>query len=67
MTKEQSKNKIALAIDLIQEVGRDGQITDSYSSLAEMAMAGKTALAILTREAEDERAEFLTKFRSITA
>ena len=64
MTKAQGKQKIALAIDLINEVGAEVGISDAYFQLVEMAMAGDQALSILSREALDEQAARLINYRS---
>ena len=67
MNKAQAQHKIALALDLINEVGSEIGTSDAYMQLAEMALAGQQAQAILHREAVEEQAAFLVNYRSAHA
>jgi hypothetical protein len=67
MNKHTAKHKIDLAVDLIHEVGSEIGTSDAYMQLAEMALAGQQAQAILKREAIEEQADLLTNFRSMHA
>ncbi len=67
MNKHTAKHKIDLAVDLIHEVGSEIGTSDAYMQLAEMALAGQQAQAILHKEAVEEQAAFLVNYRSAHA
>ena len=67
MNKAQAQHKIALALDLINEVGSEIGTSDAYMQLAEMALAGQQAQVILHKEAVEEQAAFLVNYRSAHA
>jgi hypothetical protein len=67
MNKAQAQHKIALALDLINEVGSEVGRSDAYFQLVEMKTSGDQALSILHKEAVEEQAAFLVNYRSAHA